>query len=86
MPKLTKNTTLKATTPDKPTTGDIVPLAVHPPKAHVWGMINVQTRDVASKLNQLSFEGKVIFSVNQSQHIGGTYEVIYYSLVDLVGE
>lgn len=55
-------------------------------KAHVWGMINVSTRDVASKLTQLSFEGKVIFSVNQSQHIGGNHEVLYYDLVDVVGE
>ena len=44
-----------------------------------WAQVNVQNRNVAEKLNELSAEGYTIFSVNQSVGIGGTYEVIYYA-------
>ena len=43
-----------------------------------WALENVQTRIVASRLNELSSKGPTIFAVNQSAGIGGTYEVLSY--------
>ena len=43
-----------------------------------WSLENVQTRNVAARLNELSDSGNTIFAVNQSTHIGGTYEVIFW--------
>lgn len=48
------------------------------PTLRRWAQVNVQNRNVADKLNELSASGHTIFSVTQSVGIGGTYEVIYY--------
>jgi hypothetical protein len=48
------------------------------PTLRRWSMENVQTRNVAERLNELSAKDYTIFAVNQSQAIGGTYEVIYF--------
>ena len=47
-------------------------------KTRFWAQENIQNRNVAKRLNELSAEGYEIFTVNQSMGIGGTYEVIYY--------
>ena len=48
------------------------------PTLRHWTLENVQTRNVSTRLNELSAKDYTIFAVNQSQAIGGTYEVIYY--------
>lgn len=47
-------------------------------KTRYWSQVNVQNRNVAEKLNELSASGHTIFTVNQSIGIGGVYEVLYY--------
>lgn len=47
-------------------------------KTRLWSQENVETRNVAKRLNELSAKGFTIFAVNQSMGIGGNYEVIYY--------
>jgi hypothetical protein len=47
-------------------------------KTRFWSQVNVQNRYVADKLNELSALDHQIFAVNQSQGVGGTYEIVYY--------
>lgn len=47
-------------------------------KTRFWLQENVETRNVAKRLNELSAEGFTIFAVNQSLSVGGSYEVLYY--------
>ena len=47
-------------------------------KTRFWSQENVQNRNVASRLNELSAEGYEIHTISQSIGIGGVYEVIYY--------
>ena len=47
-------------------------------KTRFWSQENVENRNVAKRLNELSAQGFEIFAVNQSLGIGGSYHVIYY--------
>jgi hypothetical protein len=47
-------------------------------KTRFWSQENVENRNVAKRLNELSAAGFEIFAVNQSLGIGGSYHVIYY--------
>jgi hypothetical protein len=47
-------------------------------KTRFWSQENVENRNVAKRLNELSAAGFEIFAVNQSLDIGGSYHVIYY--------
>jgi flagellar basal body P-ring protein FlgI len=48
-------------------------------KTRFWSQENVQNRNVAKRLNELSAEGFEIYAVNQSMSVGGSYEIIYYT-------
>jgi len=47
-------------------------------KTRFWSQENVENRNVAKRLNELSAEGYEIFAINQSLGVGGSYHVIYY--------
>ncbi len=47
-------------------------------KIRQWSHDIIQTRQLSTHLNKLSADGYTVFTVNQSSHIGGSYEVLYY--------
>jgi hypothetical protein len=58
----------------------------HIPTVRNWFLETINSRVLPSRLNELSASKHTIFSVNQSTHIGGSYEVLYYDDIRVLPE